>query len=122
MNLTQPYDHIVVDEWQSWTAARGIELLMPPDPLASFWYPGSTLFIVLAAPGTEVQWLPEQDGRLAHMWQPRVGEHVDQLTTKEQMQTKSECARRRLKLSVILVGGVLKSRRAGHRQVTEPPS
>jgi hypothetical protein len=34
--LTQPYDHIVVDEWQSWTAARGIELLMPPDPLASF--------------------------------------------------------------------------------------
>jgi hypothetical protein len=34
----------------------------------SFWFPGSTIFAVLTAVGTEVRWLPEQDGRLAERW------------------------------------------------------
>jgi hypothetical protein len=27
---------------------------------ASIWFPGSTLFYVMAKPGIEVRWLPEQ--------------------------------------------------------------
>jgi hypothetical protein len=96
--LTQPYDHIVVDEWRSWTAARGVDLLVPPDPLASFWYPGATLFIVLATPGTEVQWLPEQDGRLAHLWKNRHAARSLPTLTKQivrsTLQTKSAARER----------------------------
>ena len=43
---------------------------MPPDPLASFHYPGWTIFVVLTlADAPPVVWLPEQDGRLADLWQ-----------------------------------------------------
>jgi hypothetical protein len=48
-------------------------LLMPPDPWASFWYPGWTTFVVITSPDVEVKFLPEQDGRLAGLWsRPRM--------------------------------------------------
>ena len=58
--LTQPYGHLVLDEWHQWAAGQGLELHAPPDPLASFHYPRSTLFLVLTARGGTVRWLPEQ--------------------------------------------------------------
>jgi hypothetical protein len=45
-------------------ARRGLVMHVPPDPLASFHYPGWTLFLVVTLPGVAVRWLPEQDGRL----------------------------------------------------------
>jgi hypothetical protein len=43
-------------------------LHVPPDPLASFHYPGSTLFIVITQLDVAVRWLAEQDGRLTQLW------------------------------------------------------
>ena len=48
--------------------ARNFVLHIPPDPLASFHYPGWTLFLVATPPGVEVRFLPEQDGRLKGLW------------------------------------------------------
>jgi hypothetical protein len=48
--------------------ARNLVLHLPPDPLASFHYPGWTLFVVVTKPGVEVRFLPEQDGRLKGLW------------------------------------------------------
>jgi AAA domain-containing protein len=33
---------------------------VPPNPRASFWSPGKTLFVVMTLPDVEVRWLPEQ--------------------------------------------------------------
>lgn len=69
--LTQPYSHVDLDAVRRWAADRGLVLHVPPDPLASIHYPGETLFIVITQPGVEVQWLPDQDGRLADRWAAR---------------------------------------------------
>jgi hypothetical protein len=47
---------------------RGLVLHVPPDPFASFNYPGWCLFLVITIPGVAVRWLPEQDGRLKGRW------------------------------------------------------
>jgi hypothetical protein len=38
----------------------GLRWHMPPQPFASIWYPGCTLFIVMTLPEIKVRWLPEQ--------------------------------------------------------------
>ena len=53
--------------------ARDLILHVPPDPLASFHFPGWTLFVVVTQPGAEVRWLPEQDGRLKGVWRDWLG-------------------------------------------------
>ena len=47
---------------------RGLVLHLPPDPFASFHYPGWTLFAVVTKPCVRVRFLPEQDGRLKGLW------------------------------------------------------
>jgi hypothetical protein len=42
------------------TAKLNLRWHIPPDPLASIWYPGSTLFIVITTPDIQPVWLPEQ--------------------------------------------------------------
>ena len=67
--VTQPYRKISeMEAHRPWAAGLGLALHIPPDPLASFWYPGYAIFAVLTAAGTAVQWLPEQDGRLETLW------------------------------------------------------
>jgi hypothetical protein len=38
----------------------GLVLHVPPQPTASLWYPGATLFLLLTEPDVTVRWLPEQ--------------------------------------------------------------
>jgi hypothetical protein len=65
----QPYLSAVdIADERARLAARGLVLHVPPDPFASFHYPGWTLFIVITLPGAAVRWLPEQDGRLNEFW------------------------------------------------------
>lgn len=67
--LGQPYMAAVdLPEWRDCLAARGFALHVPPDPLASFHFPGSTLFVVVTRSGATVRFLPEQDGRLRTLW------------------------------------------------------
>jgi hypothetical protein len=49
-------------------AVAGLALHVPPDPLASFHYPGRCLFLVVTLSGESVVWLPDQDGRLHRRW------------------------------------------------------
>jgi hypothetical protein len=39
---------------------RSLVLRLPPDPFASFHYPGWTLFVVVTKPGVEVKWPAER--------------------------------------------------------------
>jgi hypothetical protein len=65
----QPYLSAVdIAEARARLADRGLVLHLPPDPLASFHYPGWTLFVVVTKPGVGVRFLPEQDGRLKGLW------------------------------------------------------
>jgi hypothetical protein len=65
----QPYRPAVdLVRWRAHLTERGFTLHVPPDPLASFHYPGSTLFVVVTRPGVRVRFLPEQDGRLKGLW------------------------------------------------------
>jgi hypothetical protein len=65
----QPYlSDVDIAETRARLARRDLTLHLPPDPLASFHYPGWTLFVVVAKPGVEVRFLPEQDGRLKGLW------------------------------------------------------
>jgi hypothetical protein len=56
---------------------RNFVLHVPPDPLASFHYPGWTLFLVAALPGVEVRFLLEQDGRLKGLWRDWLANRKD---------------------------------------------
>lgn len=38
----------------------GLAVHVPPDPLASFYYPGRCMVLGFTAPGRAVRWLPEQ--------------------------------------------------------------
>lgn len=68
----QPYlDVADLREWRANLAERGFVLHVPPDPLASIHFPGSTLFVVVTKAGGAVKWLPEQDGRLKALWRAR---------------------------------------------------
>ena len=65
----QPYLSAVdIAEARARLADRGLVLHLAPDPLASFHYPGWTLFVVVTKPGVRVRFLPEQDGRLKGLW------------------------------------------------------
>jgi hypothetical protein len=64
--VTQPYQFS--DAERSMAINRGLELHLPPDPMASIYYPGRTFFIVVTRPGVTVEWLPEQDGRMMGKW------------------------------------------------------
>jgi hypothetical protein len=67
--LTQPYLKVAeIERFRAWTDHLGLALHLPPDPYASFWFPGYATFVVLTVAGGEVRWLPEQDGRLAALW------------------------------------------------------
>jgi hypothetical protein len=69
--VAQPYN-INVDEARiEFRRDLNLEIYLPPDPLASFWFPGFTFFAVLAAPNMNIKWLPEQDGRYIHRWELR---------------------------------------------------
>jgi hypothetical protein len=62
MAIVEPYDS---EESRvglpAYLAARGLVLHQPPNPQASFWYPGATLFCVITTPEFgEVKWLEEQ--------------------------------------------------------------
>jgi hypothetical protein len=65
----QPFlSAIDIAEERARLKARSLVLHVPPDPLASFHYPGWTLFTVITRPGVAVRFLPEQDGRLKSFW------------------------------------------------------
>jgi hypothetical protein len=66
--VTQPYAYSHTDAAERWAAERGLAIHLPPDPRASIHYPGATFFIVFVAAGEVVNWLPDQDGRLADRW------------------------------------------------------
>jgi hypothetical protein len=63
-NLCDPIEKMT----ESFNDLYALDVYVPPDPKASFWFPGGTFFVVLAAPNTDVKWLPEQDGRYIHRW------------------------------------------------------
>ena len=70
--IGEPYqeegDEVALEQLRVWLNSMRLDLFVAPDPLASIWYPGSTRFLVIAALGTEIRWLPEQDGRLKPLW------------------------------------------------------
>ena len=53
-----------VDAFRTFAAQMKLAAHVPPNPRASFWNPGATLFLVLTLPGVDVQWLPEQEERV----------------------------------------------------------
>jgi hypothetical protein len=65
----QPYDVDIEESREQFRNYYGLELYIPPDPLASFWFPGATFFVIIAAPHSHIQWLPEQDGRYIRRWE-----------------------------------------------------
>jgi hypothetical protein len=74
----QPYLSAVgIAEARANLKARDLVLHVPPDPLASFHYPGWTLFVVVTKPGVKVCFLPEQDGRLKGLWRDWVNASPD---------------------------------------------
>ena len=71
--VTQPYHYDRAhydrpDDARAWFADRGLAVHIPPDPFASFHFPGETFFIVITKTGAGVKWLPEQDGRGKARW------------------------------------------------------
>ena len=61
----QPYESTKVEDFNRLrrTKAFGtyqLEAHTPPNPFASFWFPGRTILVVLTRPGVKVRWLPEQ--------------------------------------------------------------
>ena len=76
----QPYlSDVDIAETRARLVRRDLVLHLPPDPLASFHFPGWTLFVVITGPGVEVRWLPEQDGRLKGLWRG-LGERLHRLS------------------------------------------
>ncbi len=59
--LSQPYAGSDVDRLHAYAAERGLALHMPPNPKASFWFPGWTLAIAITRPDFgPVRWLDDQ--------------------------------------------------------------
>jgi hypothetical protein len=57
--VSQPYRHVKIPEAHAVAAHWGLACHVPPNPLASIYYPGQCLFLVFTKPGTSVR-LPEQ--------------------------------------------------------------
>ncbi len=60
--VCEPYGADVLDAMRAHVARFGLELHHPPNPFASFHYPGRAVFAVIAPAGREVKWLEEQVG------------------------------------------------------------
>jgi hypothetical protein len=58
--ISQPYKHVKREPLREMLEREGFALHIPPFPLASIYYPGSTFFLVVTRPGVSVKWLPEQ--------------------------------------------------------------
>lgn len=61
--VLQPYAHVGGCDWPVFAALarKGFQVHFPPNPLASFHYPGATLFIVITPLGNAPpQWLSAQ--------------------------------------------------------------
>ena len=57
----QPYDTAIsVDKATELAHSRGLDLHAPPNPTASWWYPGWTQFFCLTRLGVVVRFLPDQ--------------------------------------------------------------
>lgn len=61
---TQPYTgerpYPQIEELRAYLRKRDLVAHVPPNPFASFWYPGRTLFVAIVRPDTPIQWLPDQ--------------------------------------------------------------
>ena len=75
MIVSEPYDADALPALRSQAESFGLVLHHPPNPFASFHYPGWTVFAALARPGREVAWLDEQ---LSYEGQPRQKEKSDE--------------------------------------------
>lgn len=65
--LSQPYDAPDVERLRAYAAEKGLLLHTPPNPFASFWYPGWTYCLLITGPDFgEVQWLSDQLNFTAH--------------------------------------------------------
>ena len=55
----EPYElgrrQSALEQFRLWLNGLGLDLFTPPDPLASTWFPGGTLFLVMAAQGADVR-------------------------------------------------------------------
>lgn len=61
MILTEPYGDTLADKARAEAVRYGLVCHSPPNPWASFWFPGSTHLVVLTRPDFgEVRWLPDQ--------------------------------------------------------------
>jgi hypothetical protein len=58
--VAQPYGHVSVDEAYSFARHHDLDCHVPPNPLASIYYPKVALFFVFTPPGITVSWLREQ--------------------------------------------------------------
>jgi hypothetical protein len=59
--IGQPYQDYC-DEARELAKNHGLALHIPPNPKASFHYPGHTFFLVFTRPDHAIEWLPEQTG------------------------------------------------------------
>ncbi len=50
----------IIADFHARAARMNLAAHVPPNPFASFHYPGFALFLVLTFPGVDVRWLPEQ--------------------------------------------------------------
>jgi hypothetical protein len=62
MAIVEPYEGVEARvELPAYVATRGLVLHQPPNPQASFYYPGATLFCVITTREFgPVKWLEEQ--------------------------------------------------------------
>ena len=61
--VNQPYlsrQELAGSKLAATLATRGLRCQLPPNPFASFWYPGYTAFIVITRADVTMRWLPEQ--------------------------------------------------------------
>jgi len=69
MIVSEPYYARELSAMRARVERLGLELHHPPNPYASFHYPGRTVFAVIARPGRGVRWLDEQRVYEArHVW------------------------------------------------------
>ena len=60
MIVSEPYHADELPALRAHVEARGLVLQHPPNPFASFHYPGHTVFAAITRPEREVRWLDEQ--------------------------------------------------------------
>ena len=58
--VAQPYQHAQDDYARALAAEHGVAVHIPPQPLASFHYPGWAKIFVFTSPAHQIVWLEEQ--------------------------------------------------------------